>query len=120
MHDNSYCDDNDRGIMGLETIKLTNNTYQISIPVNSTPIPVIFYIKIYWKYISIKCFVYIIRKSHVDATHITSTLFYKYLLPLNEQNKELSKVLYYFDINFKRNISSMSYHKLLKKGFYGY
>ena len=46
LHDNSYFDDNDRGIMGLETIKLTNNIYQISIPVNSTPIPVISYIKI--------------------------------------------------------------------------
>ena len=59
-------------------------------------------------------------KSHVDVTHNTNTLFYKYLLPLNEQNKELSKVLHYFNLNFKRNISSMSYYKLLKKGFYGY
>ena len=46
LHGNSYFDDNDRGIMGLETIKLTNNIYQISIPVNNTPIPVISYIKI--------------------------------------------------------------------------
>ena len=44
LHDNSYFDDNDRGIMGLETIKLTNNIYQISIPVNNTPIPVISYL----------------------------------------------------------------------------
>ena len=59
-------------------------------------------------------------KSDVDVTHNTNTLFYKYLLPLNEQNKELSKVLHYFNLNFERNISSMSYYKLLKKGFYGY
>ena len=59
-------------------------------------------------------------KSDVDVTHNTNTLFYKYLLPLNEQNKEVSKVLHYFNLNFKRNISSMSYYKLLKKGFYSY
>ena len=46
LHDNSYFDNNDRGIMGLETIKLTSNIYQISIPVNNTPIPLISYIKI--------------------------------------------------------------------------
>ena len=56
-------------------------------------------------------------KSHVDVTYITNTLFYIHLLPLNEQNKELSKILHYFNINFKRNISSMSYYKLLKKAF---
>ena len=56
-------------------------------------------------------------KSHVDATYFTNTLFYIHLLPLNEQNKELSKILHYFNINFKRNISSMSYYKLLKKAF---
>ena len=38
-------------------------------------------------------------------------------LPLNEQHKELSKILHYFNINFKRNISSMIYSKLLKKAF---
>ena len=54
-------------------------------------------------------------KSHVDVTYITNTLFYIHLLPLNEQNKELSKILHYFNINFKRNSSSMSYYKLLKK-----
>ena len=56
-------------------------------------------------------------KSHVDVTYITNTLFYIHLLPLNEQNKELNKILHYFNINFKRNISSMSYYKLLKKAF---
>ena len=56
-------------------------------------------------------------KSHVDVTYFTNTLFYIHLLPLNEQNKELSKILHYFNINFKRNISSMSYYKLLKKAF---
>ena len=45
MHDNSYFDDNDRGIMWLETIKLTNNIYETSIPVNNTPITAISYIK---------------------------------------------------------------------------
>ena len=54
-------------------------------------------------------------KSHVVVTYITNTLFYIHLLPLNEQNKELSKILHYFNINLKRNISSMSYYKLLKK-----
>ena len=54
-------------------------------------------------------------KSHGDATYFTNTLFYIHLLPLNEQNKELSKILHYFNINFKRNSSSMSYYKLLKK-----
>ena len=49
-------------------------------------------------------------------------IYYQYpflhtFLPLNEQNKELSKILHYFNINFKRNISSMSYYKLLKKAF---
>ena len=56
-------------------------------------------------------------KAHADATYITNTLFYKYLLPLNEQNKELNKILHCFHINFKRNISSMSYYKLLKNAF---
>ena len=56
-------------------------------------------------------------KSHVDVTYITNTLFYIHLLPLNEQNKELNKILHYFNIYFKRNISSMSYYKLLKKAF---
>ena len=46
FHDNSYFDDNDRGIMSLKTIKLTNNIYQISILVKNTPIPVRSYIKI--------------------------------------------------------------------------
>ena len=54
-------------------------------------------------------------KSHVVVTYITNTLFYIHLLPLNEQNKELSKILHYFNINLKRNISSMSCYKLLKK-----
>ena len=56
-------------------------------------------------------------KAHVDATYITNTLFYKYLLPLNEQNKELSKILHCFNLNFKRNISSMSYYKPFENAF---
>ena len=38
--------------------------------------------------------------SDVDATYITNTLSYIHLLPLNEQNKELSKILHYFNIDF--------------------
>ena len=45
LHDDSYFDDN-RSIMRLKTIKLTNNIYQISVPVKNTPLPVISYIKI--------------------------------------------------------------------------
>ena len=54
-------------------------------------------------------------KLHVNATCITNKLSYIHLLPLNEQNEELSKILHYFNINCKRNISSVSHYKLLKK-----
>ena len=53
--------------------------------------------------------------ANVDATYITNTLSFIHFLPLNEQNGELSKILDYFNINCKRNNSSMSHYKLLKK-----
>ena len=53
--------------------------------------------------------------SNVDTTYITNTLSYIHLLPLNDQNEELSKILHYFNINCKTNNSSISHHKLLKK-----
>ena len=40
------CFDDKNDIMRLKTIKLTNNMYQISIPVKNTPIPVISYVNI--------------------------------------------------------------------------
>ena len=41
-------------------------------------------------------------KLHVDATCITNKLSYIHLLPLNEQDEELSKILHYFNINCKK------------------
>ena len=35
----------------------------------------------------------------IDAIYITKTLSYIHLLPLNEQNEELSKLLDYFNIH---------------------
>ena len=52
---------------------------------------------------------------NIDATYITNTLSYIHLLPIHEQDEELCKILDHFNINFKRNSSSISYYKLLKK-----
>ena len=35
----------------------------------------------------------------VDATYITNTLSYIHLLPLDKQNKELAKIVHYFNIH---------------------
>ena len=35
----------------------------------------------------------------VDATYVTNRLSYIHLLPLNEQNEELAKIVYYFNIH---------------------
>ena len=51
----------------------------------------------------------------VDGTYITNTLSYIHLLPLNEQNEELARILYYFNIHSYKNNSSISHYKLLKK-----
>ena len=45
LHDDSYFDDYD-GVIRINYIKLTNNIYQISVPVKNSPVPVILYIKI--------------------------------------------------------------------------
>ena len=45
LHDDSYFDDN-KGVIRLKYIKLTNNIYQISVPVKNTPLPVISYVSI--------------------------------------------------------------------------
>ena len=65
--------------------------------------------------------------SNVDATYITNTLSYIHLLPLNEEHEELSKILHNFNINYRRNNSSISHYKLSKnvimlinKNIYGY
>ena len=50
---------------------------------------------------------------NIDAAYITNTLSYIHLLPIPEQ--ELCKLLDCFNINSKRNSSSISYYKLLKK-----
>ena len=62
----------------------------------------------------------------VDATYVTNRLSYIHLLPLNEQNEELAKIVYYFNIHSYKN-SSISHYKLLKevimlinKNIYGY
>ena len=47
--------------------------------------------------------------SNVDAPYITNTLSYIHLLPVNEQNKELNKILNYFKISCKKNNSSISH-----------
>ena len=51
----------------------------------------------------------------IDVTYITNTLAYIHLLPLNEQIKHINKILHYFDINSKRNNSSTTHYKLIKK-----
>ena len=38
-------------------------------------------------------------KQCVDATYITNTLSFIHLLPLDEQNEELSKIVHYFNIH---------------------
>ena len=52
LHDDTYFNDN-KGIIQIKCIKLTNNIYQISVPVINTQIPIISYIitglKIYFK-----------------------------------------------------------------------
>ena len=40
----------------------------------------------------------------VDATYITNTLSYIHLLPLNEKNEELAKIVYYFNIDSYKTI----------------
>ena len=54
-------------------------------------------------------------KSSVDATYITNTLSNIHLLPLSEQIEHFNKILHYFNINNKRNISSTGHYKLIKK-----
>ena len=51
----------------------------------------------------------------IDETHITNTLPYIHLLPLNEQNEELSKILDYVNIHSNKNNRSISRYKLFKK-----
>ena len=53
--------------------------------------------------------------SNVNATYITNTLSYIHLLPLDEQNKELGKIVHYFNTHPNKNNSSISHYKLLKK-----
>ena len=53
--------------------------------------------------------------SNVNATYITNTLSYIHLLPLDEQNKELGKIVHYFKIHSNKNNSSISHCKLLKR-----
>ena len=45
LHDDSYFNDN-MGCIQIKYINLSNNMYQISVPVKNTPIPVICYINI--------------------------------------------------------------------------
>ena len=47
LHEIHYFDNN-RVIMQLKCINLTNNTYQISVPLKGTPMPVISYINVDW------------------------------------------------------------------------
>ena len=53
--------------------------------------------------------------SNVNAASITNTLSYIHLLPLDEQNKELGKIVHYFNTHPNKNNSSISHYKLLKK-----
>ena len=58
-------------------------------------------------------------KQCIDATYITNTLSFIHLLPLDEQNEELSKIVHYFNIHSYKNNNSISHYKLLKN-IYGY
>ena len=51
----------------------------------------------------------------IDAIYITNTLSYIHLLPLNEQNEELSNILDYVNIHSSKNNRSISHYKLFKK-----
>ena len=46
--------------------------------------------------------------SKIDAIYITNTLCYIHLLPLDEQNKELVKIVLYFNLHSHKNNSSIN------------
>ena len=46
--------------------------------------------------------------SKIDATYITNTLCYIHLLPLDEQNKEIGKIVHYFNLHSHENNSSIN------------
>ena len=52
---------------------------------------------------------------NVNETHITNTLSYIHLLPLNEQIKHIDKILHYINTDSRRNDYSTGYTKLLKE-----
>ena len=52
---------------------------------------------------------------NVNETHITNTLSYIHLLPLNEQIKHIDKILHYINTDSRRNDYSTGCAKLLKE-----
>ena len=50
LHDDSYLND-DKGIIQIKCVKLTNIMYQIKVPVINTAIPITSYIKIFFLFI---------------------------------------------------------------------
>ena len=81
LHDDAYFND-DKGIIQIKCVKLTDNIYQISVPVINTPIPIISYVKVnYTVYFLKTFFLYIIMVSNVNARYIINNLPYIHLLP---------------------------------------
>ena len=58
LHDDAYFND-DKGIIQIKCVKLTDNIYQTSVPVINTPIPIISYVNVNYTVYFTKTFFYI-------------------------------------------------------------